>query len=104
MIVPELIDDDADRYDVAVVDGTPTLEAALQAAADSQDVDSTCGTWTTATRPSGPSRTARPTSRPSPGTQPEVIVKGDGGDAVDRPRAPGPQPSTGWPPSWAPRA
>ena len=38
MVIPELIDDDSDRYEVVVVDGSPTLEAVLEAAADNQDV------------------------------------------------------------------
>ena len=82
MIVPELIDDGNDRYDVVLVDGNPGLESALRAAGDVQDVDLEIESVADEAGAERAVEDDEADVAAVAGPHPVVIVKGDGGDVI----------------------
>jgi ABC-2 type transport system permease protein len=82
MVLPEVLGDDADQYDVVTVGGSPTLDDALRAAAGSADVE--LDVHEVADRQAAEDAVQDEDADVAAiaGDQPEVIVQGDGGDTV----------------------
>lgn len=82
MVVPELLDDDEDRYDVVTVDGSDTLDRSLQAVAESVGIELDVRAVDDRAAAEQAVEDEEADVAAIAGDRPEVVVQGEGGDTV----------------------